>query len=386
MSLLLLSLALGLSQPVSAWPDDLRDYAIRTVGELPAEPFRATLHGVLRETWKHRKVDSNYEVVTLRHSLIEDGVPTYLRRVRGSDRLVVALNPLFAGLGRGQMNRYLDEFPASSVWVVPNPFSSDWTDQHLDYRPGELLTEREILLSWLREVRRRLPDLERVDVVGLSYGALLAAAAKALDSQRDRPLITGKVLLLSPPIDIFHSKRVLDRFIRSTTRGHGWCSALVGKIYAAYNGFLVRDPNRLSISEPCARVFMSQVGFQDELESLVERLVDHGTISPVKGRVSFSRYFREIVRERIPQRAARIDYWIRQAADNGYRKVYMLGSADDIINRGVSVDSLYSKSFARSQVLYLAHGGHTGFRSSLSRDPNCPDRDWYSCVIRRLLN
>lgn len=84
------------------------------------------------------------------------------------------------------------------VFILPNPFSKEYIERYPRYSPGSFKKESEILLEAVDYlVNSNTGKVNKVHLIGMSYGAFISAVALALDKEKK---ISGKTLLLSPQI------------------------------------------------------------------------------------------------------------------------------------------------------------------------------------------
>ncbi|MGK5084696.1 hypothetical protein WDW37_15485 [Bdellovibrionota bacterium FG-1] len=374
-----------------------KTWAVQSYQAFEQGPFSASVHGIFREITRYRSISVSYEDITVASSYLRDGgltVQLHIEKNRdGSPRrapLAVVLNPLFSESTFAQMNRFIEFFGSRGYHVVvfQNSFSDAVTKQAPVFFPGDLRAESAMHREAVQSVVQRIgaANVTEINLVGLSYGAFLAAVIQADDAAAAQPQFTGPAFLLNPPYDILNSARNLDRFGReSQDTGLLGCALSAPALF--YNAFLVDDNQRIHMNEPCAKAFLSVVGFRGRLKHMLSSLnksMNLGLSSEHLDSLSFETYVSQLAQVKVDGGMSELQYWMRRAQDHGYDSFLVLGSADDPINERFDFATSQAGTIDPNHWLEMKTGGHTGLRSARNLDPNCQSRNWLNCFLERI--
>jgi hypothetical protein len=106
-------------------------------------------------------------------------------------------------------------------------------------RPGLLAEDAADLYSVMQLIRGHIQDEITVtgfDLVGYSLGATNAAFVARLDKDR-RSFDFGRVLLINPPVNLYHSAGVLDRMFETQVPDIAAFNALFERVMSVFSGF-----------------------------------------------------------------------------------------------------------------------------------------------------
>src|SRR5262245_11227518 len=106
-------------------------------------------------------------------------------------------------------------------------------------RPGLLTEDAQDIYRVMALIRHYLEDEIRItgyDLVGYSLGATQAAFVARLDDER-HSLGFGRVLLINPPVSLFRSARVLDRFFEQHVPTIAAFNALFNQLMQEFSEF-----------------------------------------------------------------------------------------------------------------------------------------------------
>jgi pimeloyl-ACP methyl ester carboxylesterase len=177
-----------------------------------ADSFQASLEG-----WHHQHIlrlrnpspTASEILKNISTSVLEKDVEVALN-VTSTDRpLVVVLPGLFAGLDAVEGMRLAQILLKGgfNVLRVPNPASRHIVQDDPKYAPLDFESEAQIYVDIVREIQKEY-HFPVVHFAGVSYGAFIApVAASKLAGD-----FNGKLLLLSPPQNIYTSLKQMDRF------------------------------------------------------------------------------------------------------------------------------------------------------------------------------
>lgn len=367
--------------PTSAeWSDEAlalaRSYSEEpfAAAELMDDPWIATAWGALkaRRFFKfggvsEARVPSKY---------FEKG---YLRVVfrpyPGPAPLIVFAPGIFNNLKDPTCQRAVKTFARRGyhVVVVPNSWGVDYASHRPRFLPGDFQAEARVLLAVIRNVRDRLGprQIESINIVGESYGAVLSAVAAALDAESKAPLIDGNVTLFSPPVDVRLSLPLMDQLLdanEDTYREHCRKRGM----------WAVLDVIRAKVMEDirprtkeCVESLLVFEGFHKWLKALARGLVKHKLVDPALAErydsralqtirfTTFERDFTPANYERILEGEGSLPYWVSRAERAGFTRIRILAAMNDFLNKPWQWEELAGLGSRR--LLLLPTGGHLGY-------------------------
>lgn len=360
--------------------------------------YSTAIFGMAKESLKYNTTDLSYETLQIPTQYMNNGMGSLvvqLYKSRDSSLrkapLAVVLNPLYSGEFDSQMTRYIDYFGKRGfhVLVVVSPWSPDVTTRSPDFMPGDVWTEARMIMEVTDKVVRENLGRENVrgaTLIGMSYGAFLAAIVKSYDARTEQPLIDGPTVLLNPPHDIIHSLKNIDRQVSETTQYAFEC-ILGGGINGLVTQILeAQDYNSVDWDETCSKYSFTQAGFNATLVATVGILnltKDLGLTTSEVLEVTYETYLYDLAKINPKAGESDLGYWMAESKMRGYSKFIVLSSDDDNINEGNNLNQNSYYNFNDSNWVRLTKGGHTGFRSQKSKNPNCGS-DWNHCLMNAI--
>jgi hypothetical protein len=269
--------------------------------------------------------------------------------------------------------------------VLPNPWSTDYIACKPFHKPGHIRKE---IASVYQVIRSVVLDLKKknvlggeVQVVGVSYGAFLTAAAYGLDKEHSDPILNGDATMFSPPYNLANTLEQFS-FMQRTTEDviHEmslWSLLRYGKKFCS----LKSDDELEPLDFHVAMGLSIFGGFQWNLVDAVYLYDKVWKINKVPSKIpfglnpaykkwkkelSFLSYLYDYAPENIPilnSETSSILYWMDKARTRNASRMRILISNDDFLNG--PGDWQINKGLLKDQsdLIILESGGHYGFRS-----------------------
>ena len=292
--------------------------------------------------------------------------------------LVITLPGIFSGYKEGAARRTTRDYGRRGYHVIfpPNPWSKDFIGEVPNFNPGSLKDEATVVLSILDSAIEKIgvEHISRVEIVGESYGALLASAVFQMDQARTQPKIDGSLTLMSPPLDMNQAIINLDQGVDRTQALYSEeCVGIEATLSLAESLLLHSVQSKMGektqlCSEPL--VFHS---FQERLVASIEllhSLKNIGTIPEDKvARAQWEKDFRfaMVVPEFTPENAPYLKdgtvsllHWLGLLSPNSLSRVRVLTAQDDFLNVGLSWP-VGAGIITPQNLMELPWGGHTGY-------------------------
>ncbi len=275
-----------------------------------------------------------------------------------------------------QNRRYMRDFSRMGYHVFT--FSNPWGKDMLTSQPikpiGDIQHEAKAYSHMIKRVlavlkkRRLLKGKNRI--IGLSYGAFLAAVISAKNAVNGNPFQFKDTTLIAPPFNMAITLRRFDHLIKRNRR---YLHRNPLSQIAHYRNFCKYRSDR-SLSRSDFRLieglvmeggfykpFIRSVRLYDKNNNL-GKIPRFGVFSSKyrqwKRRFNFRRYFTDYAPSLIPKiysKASDLNYWKKLANKAGHSQFRILTTKNDFLNDKGQVKR-------SPDTLILPNGGHYGFR------------------------
>jgi hypothetical protein len=283
--------------------------------------------------------------------------------------LVIFLPGMFNEVDDSQNKRFMLSLSKRGhhVAVLPNPLSVDYITAKPNYKPGDYLKEAKTLYRAIKRIvlsykMRGILKQDQVQLLGVSYGALMSSIITVLDSN-DANIINGGTTLISPPLNFKKALERLDSYIEDTSdkfSGMYWSGKLYKFLRVCFSsGFKKRDEwaKGMTIYSGFQEYLVNSIKAWRKVNGLKEDLPYQ---NPKWERTfKFEHYldwYASDVKAKLDLPEAELQYWVNQARTNG-KPVRVLAAVDDWLNVPEEWQDFYE-----DQVIILPNGGHYGFR------------------------
>lgn len=311
----------------------------------------------------------------------DDELRVLVRERRDAPAPLIVFSPgVFNGIRGYESVRALELFRQRGfhVLVVPQPMTREYLRRGPHFLPGHIEAEAAVLLRATQLFIDRVGPMNvtSVHLVGESYGALLSAAAAALDAESGAPLIDGTVTLFSPPVDMGQTLDRLDRILDD--HGPNFINRCRRHLIGSALDFLTANTLadlRIGTQE-CAGPLAAFLGFHRGLVGLARNLLSRGLVDPAlrseidsketRYAFRFGTYltkFAPVVREQVEGGSGDLRRWMRRAQYEGFNRFRVLTSADDFLNDPQQWRAI-ERTLGPRHVLMLPTGGHLGYLGS----------------------
>ncbi|MBC7385916.1 MAG: hypothetical protein H7301_07120 [Cryobacterium sp.] len=271
------------------------------------------------------------------------------------------------------------------VASLPNPWSPRAIRHKPRRKPGDLTFESRVTLELIRSIVEKIgaDKVSTVSLLGESYGAILSTAVFATDQSDLRPIINGKVMGISPPLNLRDGASRLDEGIEKNEGRFGECGSLP-VVWTLFRKILGR-PNAvqselgeraLNCMEPLVfRVFRDSLA--DSVAAIKSSLINEAgnseflpdpsaeaRVAPRKTGLRFGKVFDTIVPENKPLLRSPIgdlSYWANQLSPESRERLRIISASDDLLNVGKTWSTDESPAFSKENLFLLPWGGHLGF-------------------------
>lgn len=354
--------------------------------------YSAALFGVAREMIEYKDIAIHFDDLEVAIPQLTKGkLPVQFHRSsKGKAPLAIILNPLYSGEFEAQMSRYKKFYGDKDfhILVFINTWSPLFIDRAPTFMPGDIWKEGQMHLQVIDKLVNEVIGKSNVTgatMVGLSYGAFMSSIVKYYDSQRSPQLITGPVMAVNPPHDIYNSLRNIDR---QNAEVNGWTDGLACLLSGGFFNVMQMaaqydDYNKTVFNEKCAKYVFVKVGFNETLKNAIRGLRTSKGITQTDAQIdaaTYQNYMNNIAKLAPKAWETDIGYWMSEAQKTGYNKFLVVISQDDNINEGNSLATNAYFNFNATNLITLPTGGHTGFREGKSTNSSCR-KNWESCLL-----
>ena len=284
--------------------------------------------------------------------------------------VTIIINGIFGEPVSGLVRQIADQAIKKGHHVVGlgNPLGTWGLKQMPTYTIANFVQESEVYLNIIDEINQWMNVRQfsngQVNIVGVSYGGLIASIIKAIDIKRDRPIITGMTTLFSPPLKMGPALRNMDHVLFQTQQ--------IGKLpdWALAMGALkfCLFPPRYYVNNvqlDWAKGIFGFYGFQRNLSDNTILLNEMYHLNKIpteeKARLSWRRTFNfegyisgfaQELGELMDSEVGELYYWLNQIPE---KEVQIFSSLDDPLNEGEVWPD-------RENIFLIDYGGHYGFR------------------------
>lgn len=375
------------------WDNEIRNHA-QTYFNPHKDQFLSTIMGVCSFEWPWKKKFGIYRKRDFQDKDLADRIPvtqvfSYKQKLKVDPKLHESMRPLskremdkvqvaplviflpgmFNEIDDSQNKRFMLSLSKRGhhVATLPNPLSTDYINAKPNYKPGEFLKEARTLYRAIKRIvlsyqRRGILKNNQVQILGISYGALMSSIITVLDAN-DANIINAGTTLISPPLNFRKALERLDSYIDDTSdkyAGMYWSGKLYKFLRVCFsNGFEKRDE--------WAKGMTIYSGFQEYLVNSIKawRVVnglkqDQPYQNPHWEKTfKFAHYldwYAPEVKDMLELPEAELHHWVDQASQYG-KPVRILAAVDDWLNTPEEWQDFYD-----NQVIILPNGGHYGFR------------------------
>jgi hypothetical protein len=286
--------------------------------------------------------------------------------------LMVILPGIFGSAFNENQLAKADDFYKNGyhVLILSNPWNSDLLQDGPQNKPGDIENEGQWVLEAIRQTLAHdlsVNNISTINLYGESYGAFLSAIATGLDNP-NQPLVTGKVMLASPPLNLMSALHGLDSIADQTDPVAADCKKNEFKVGLNFmHAKTEADLTEYSIS--CAEYLVSMT-FNGGLAAAMTDIqktdleVPRG---PFDVRFSYySAYFAPAQDVKCSTTdKCKLSYWIKQAnLVKGGAVINIVAAKDDFLNAGVTggwdnITPLLADP--AKQLVLLNWGGHLGY-------------------------
>jgi len=280
------------------------------------------------------------------------------------------MNGIFGGPTSGLVKQIARHAMAKGHHVVAlgNPLGSWGLRQLPTYTVANFIQESEVYLEAMREsyawLKKHHFTSGEVNLIGVSYGAFLAAVIKSMDSKSVAPFINGMVTLLSVPIKMGMALRNMDHLLYQTrkyAKFPDWFFDFMSVPFCVFppRNYVGKQTIKL------AKAIFGYSGFQrsladqtillDELYQLNKVPVDEKVRKVWRKNFTFSDYINDYATdlgELMDSSYGNLFYWLKDVSFDEYQ---IFSSLDDPLN-----DDL--KYPEQENIFTIEYGGHYGFR------------------------
>jgi hypothetical protein len=190
------------------------------------EPYLKSIWSTCRSSNKNvaKKEDGelSYKKLTIPSSYFEDGNIEVMFKFSPSSankKLAIFIPGIFSeyrGKQSQNMTRRLYQ-QGYDVLHFANPLAIEFLKLKPKFKTGNVVSEAKSIYQGIRDIwKANNFHYEKVEVLGVSYGTLITSIISYFDSIEEKPILNnGYFTLLSPPIDLYHSAKTLDRLIET---------------------------------------------------------------------------------------------------------------------------------------------------------------------------
>lgn len=194
----------------------------------PLDAFVASVAGGVSANAIAEPDAEDKEIVNLTvEDYYAEPVPVQLGLHNGPDAPMLVIFPgIYGGTDNGFQAAYkkIALERGMNYTVFPNPVNYDLVDNSRPVNhPGNQQVEAEAIHKMIDQLREQKPEFfQEVSLTGYSYGGLMAANVARIDEAKggDR-LVTGGIVALSPPENLYNSMRELDGLREDYATGAG---------------------------------------------------------------------------------------------------------------------------------------------------------------------
>jgi hypothetical protein len=287
--------------------------------------------------------------------------------------LIVILPGIFKSAFDGNELANAEDFYRQGyhVLLLSNPWSLDSIGNNPTVKPGDIVNEGKWVLATIQQLMAThdlsSQYISSISIYGESYGGFLGSVVAGEDDPKN-PLITGKVMLASPPISMTTALTKLDSIVDDTASIESECAANKLKIGIAFfkaNSQASLSPNSVQCAEWLVASTFNQSLYQSM--SAIQKTTLNVPEGPFQTR--FQYYLENFVPEVNAMCATTakctLGFWISQAASNGKNEIQIVAAKDDFLNAGQSWDPI-AQLLANppDQLILLDWGGHLGYTAS----------------------
>lgn len=264
-----------------------------------------------------------------------------------------------------------------NVIVLPSPFSEEYCRELPRASAGHFVEEGRLAYKAIAKIRRDHQQyISEIHLVGVSYGAFLAAVVKAIDAESRHPFISG-LTMIGPVIEISETVEILDKMIKSSQLNISSfdnlnvpspfksliASAFQKKLSDVRMNFRARYERNKANNFGGSRYYSPEERENFEKFPMIGKKPDADFIA--------STYFAKTIRENAKDiedlvwgknNIDRIDFWLKKIARKGDHRVRILTTWDDyVINSQRWKDVLPEEFKSEEHFLMRGSGGHNGF-------------------------
>jgi len=381
----------SLSQILFAAWDDSALVSIPTDPHPFSDPFVASFENVAKMTANSTPISEipHTNIIRLKNKDFSSGLKLLATKVDGRAPLTI----LFPGLGATEDSYRCTEFAklfasrGEHLVVIPNAWTPHWIVRSGGvHRPGDIIEEAKLSYQVVKEIVEIIgrDNISQIKILGYSYGAFLASIISYLDSISTERLITGKVTLLNPPLDILLSLTRLDHYIDDSE--YIWKGVLDGSIFKQLallsRARQITGQAQLSEKEIVAmRALVAWKGFQSALPSAIGTYMNVKKVESKFPKDDYQKWsqhfrFRLYLEEYAPELIAKyaneystLRYWYELGKSKGV-DYQIFTSEDDFLN---TTEQL--ANFPTEDLIIYPHGGHLGLDGAR----------WYQNLLSRSL-
>jgi len=288
--------------------------------------------------------------------------------------IAVFLPGMFTNLDDAQAEDFMFKLLDQSYHTIvfPNPWSVDFIEHIPLHRPGDLMTEVEVLKDAIEKAHRELIEANLSDghlrLLGVSYGAFVSAILAGKDDP-NHPIITGDVTLMSPPLQLSYSMKFIDNMMDNFQNFSLWEKAkglVKMKAKVGWNDEIKLSEKDVQVTKGAIAAY----GFHDWMVEAILKYHDLSGLDLIKEKRSqwkknfrFSKYVEDFQVpgiEYMDKPEDFLDYWVKQAQTNE-KIIRLFISKDDFINDNSIWDNEWKTP--PNYVLPIEEGGHFGIRA-----------------------
>jgi hypothetical protein len=302
--------------------------------------------------------------------------PAIYYHTKGVQRapLVVYLPGIFQSQNSGASQKVVKDIlrAGASVLLIPNSLTSEYMSHYPVSPPTYFLGEAEVALAETAAfVAQHKSEISNVNVMGLGYGALIAAIFSAQDAQQARPLLrNGQTTLISPPQQMGVARDALDQTLYVLEQWQWSGEALLAlTIREALTGALERiqqrffaDRDRGYIARhyrPTVAGYLTRLNLKDRYT--VQRLRLAGVIRDAI----------EVTAPMFTSEQGTLAHWLAQMGAHGNSRWRILTTDDDFLNGANQWRFLPQDLLGNDHLLIHRGGGHAGM----------VDSEWFSDLL-----
>lgn len=294
--------------------------------------------------------------------------------------LLIFLPGIFADIHDPSARRAIGVYHQLGYHVVIT--DNSWGARFIKERPnfivGDIRREARFVLDFISASIAKIgkKNIVRVELVGESYGAMLAGIAFALDQQNHHPMIDGNVTLFSPPEDLRYAVAQLDRGFLGSTHSVPACGDL-GSLLKIIDGLLggIFTAEKSHRAEACAGPLVYESFHQNIIKTArTLHAVNHVGFIPSDGdqeaawerNLTFLKMIDDFYPESDKQLLldqSSLVLWLDQLPTQALRRLRILTTKDDFLNIGRPWPTGRHPSLSRKILIQLKWGGHLGYES-----------------------